>query len=145
MSDGQIPCLYVIDCSGLHEIACTQSGNLKALYLDQISKGVIAVPTRAWDDFKEIYEDEVGFFENVNLTKIAVKKRHQIGAASLADKLNSRLSISSYNSQSDLYTAAIADSDGLQILTTTAQLKYYKNMDCKALDLSTWTNQFGNS
>jgi hypothetical protein len=51
-------CPCVIDCAGLHAIASDMSDNLKTTILHYLATGVIAVPTCAWQEFEEAYDDE---------------------------------------------------------------------------------------
>ena len=53
----QSDCSCVIDTSGLHELA-TASGNLKATLIARLEDGTIGVPSWAWQEFKDLYEDE---------------------------------------------------------------------------------------
>jgi hypothetical protein len=50
-------CSFVIDTSGLHELA-TASANLKATLIARLEDGTIGVPSWAWQEFKKLYEEE---------------------------------------------------------------------------------------
>jgi len=140
MSDDLLGCSCVVDCSGLHEIARTNSDNLKSLYLDHLRKGVIAVPACVWKEFKELYDDEADALEPYISIKIKLKKAYLVGAARIADRLNSGFSRGPYDSLTDLYTASIATVEQYRLLTSSSQLKYYKAMDYEVSDLATWAD-----
>jgi hypothetical protein len=131
-------CSCVVDCAGLHEIASTKSDNLKSLYLDSLKNGVIAVPSRVWQEYSELYEDEAAIIEASISRKINVTRAYQIGAARIADQKNSGFSRGPYDNESDLYTASIASIEHYILLTTKSQLPEYFGMSCKVLDLLTW-------
>jgi hypothetical protein len=143
MSDDQVETSCVVDCSGLHEIASTKSDNLKALYLDKLVKGIIAVPAIVWKEFQDLYENEAAALAPYVTVKINLKKAYYVGAASIADKLNSGFSRGAYDGHTDLYTASIASIEEYRVLTSPAQLKYYEEMDCEVSDLTTWANELG--
>jgi hypothetical protein len=142
MSDEPQACSCVVDCSGLHDIASTKSNNLKSLYLDQLKKGIIAVPACVWKEFQELYDNEASELAPYVTVKINMKRSYYVGAARIVDKLNSGFSRGAYNSQSDLYTASIASIDEYRVLTSSSQLKYYNGMECEVTDLVTWADQF---
>jgi hypothetical protein len=144
IEDAADECLCIIDCSGLHEIASTNSDNLKSLYLDRLSKGVIGVPICVWQEFRDLYEDEAASLELHVAHKIKMKKQYYVGAARIADKINSSLSKGPYDNQSDLYAASICSIEKYTLLTTQSQLADYKQMDCcEVSDLVTWANGGG--
>lgn len=130
----------VIDSAGLHEIATTKSNNLKSLYEAKLKDGSIAVPSCVWAEFELLYEDEAESIAPHIGVKINLKRAYYAGAASIADKLGARFSsaLTPYNSQSDLYTAAIAIKEGYSVLTTTAQLDGYIGKGCECIDLGSW-------
>ena len=88
MSEDSSECSCVVDCAGLHEIAMTTSNNLKTLYLDQLSAGVIGVPAYVWQEFEEIYPDDAASLESYITLKIKMKKAYHVGAASIAYGVN---------------------------------------------------------
>ncbi len=57
-SEDDPPCSFIVDCAGLHEIASTQSNSVKDCCLECLARGIIGVPTRVWQEFEELYEDE---------------------------------------------------------------------------------------
>ena len=143
MTDGSSSeeCLCVVDCAGLHEIATTNSNNLKALYLNLLSSGKVGVPSCVWNEFKDLYEDEAAEIEGYVAHKINMKRSYHAGAARIADQLNSGFSRGSYDSETDLYTASIASIEDMVVLTSTSQLSYYDGMDCEVSDLGSWLEQ----
>jgi len=122
-------CQCIIDCAGLHEVAC-MSGNLKATFLDHLKKGVIGVPASVWQEFQEIYEDEAPSIAPHIGFKIIMKRAYNVGAASIADKVNSRFSQSPYDRQADLYAASICSIEDYTLLTSKTQVSDYLKMDC---------------
>jgi hypothetical protein len=140
MGDDPPECACVVDCSGLHEIASLKSDNLKSLFLDQQKKGIISC---VWQEFRDLYDDEASALELYVTIKINMKKAYYLGAARIADKLNSGFSRGAYDRLTDLYTASIAWNEEYQLLTSTSQLKYYEGMDCKVSDLVAWAEDLG--
>lgn len=137
MTDESSECSCVIDTSGLYDIA-TASGNLRTVLLDHLKKGVIAVPSCAWQEFEELYEEEAAEIKPYVTAKIIMKKAYYVGAARLADKLNSGFSRGAYDNHTELYTASIAITNSYRILTSAVQVTEYDGMDCEVSDLETW-------
>jgi hypothetical protein len=140
MTDDGPECPCVIDTSGLHELAMA-SGNLKTILLDQLKKGIIAVPTCAWQEFEALYEDEALEIAPYVTEKIIMKKAVYVGAARIADKVNSGFSRGAYDNHTELYTASIASNNGYRVLTASAQVQEYHGMDCQVSDLATWVEE----
>jgi hypothetical protein len=140
MTDDGPACTAVIDTHGLHELALSSS-NLKPILLDQLKNGVIAIPTCAWQEFEALYEDEAAEIAPYATNRIIMKKAIYVGAARIADKLNSGFSRGAYDNHTELYTASIASNSGLRVLTASAQVKEYNGMDCEVSDLITWIEQ----
>ncbi|MGY2931849.1 hypothetical protein ACVWZ6_001451 [Bradyrhizobium sp. GM6.1] len=143
MTDETQECKCVIDCAGLHELVNTQSNNLKKPLIDALAAGEIGVPAIVWKEFKELYEDEAEELEPSVIYKIPMKKQYRVGAARIADRLNSGFSRGPYDSETDLYTAAIASLQDYPLITSAAQAPYYDRMGCEVLDLAGWADQFG--
>lgn len=144
MSDAPLKgCSCVVDCAGLHEIGSTKSDNLKSLYLDRLKKGNIGVPAIVWREYKELYEEEALIIEPSVAHKINMKRAYRVGAARIADKMNSGFSRGPYDSETDLYTAAIASIEGYKLLTSSSQVNEYDGMDCDVIDLISWAEDQG--
>jgi hypothetical protein len=141
-TDDEPECLAVIDTSGLHELAVS-SGNLQTILLDQLKQGIIAVPTCVWQEFEALYEDEATQLAPYVTNKIIMKKSVYVGAARIADGLNSGFSRGAYDNHTDLYTASIASSNDYRLLTASAQVNEYHNMDCEVTDLASWVEELG--
>jgi hypothetical protein len=141
MTEAEPECSCVIDTSGLHELANT-SGNLKTILLDRLKNGVIAVPTCVWQEFNELYEDEAAQLTPYVAIKINMSRAVYVGAARIADRLNSGFPRGAYNNHSDLYTASIASSKGYRVLTASIQVREYAEMECSVSDLATWVAEF---
>lgn len=120
---------YIVDCAGLHEIACTKSNSIKSTCLSYLSKGKIGVPSCVWKEFKELYEDEANLLETHISSKIKTTKKHLIGGAAIADGMNPGFQISPYNQMSDFYTVSIAAADGYTIITSKSQQSEYSKMN----------------
>lgn len=142
MTDETQVCKCVIDCAGLHEIAKTRSNNLKRPLIDALGSGEIGVPAVVWKEFKELYEDEAEELEPSVIYKIPMKKQYRMGAARIADRLNSGFSRGPYDSETDLYTAAIASLEDYPLITSADQAPYYDGMDCEVIDLAGWADKF---
>lgn len=140
MSDGPTQCSRIIDCAGLHELVHT-SDNRRAYVLAELQAGNIGVAACAWSEFVECYEDEAATLEAYITVKFRNKKAYNVGAASLAQRLNSGFAPGPYDANTDLFTASIASKEGLEILTAPSRLKRYNGMKCAAVDVATWLDQ----
>ncbi|WP_314959016.1 hypothetical protein [Bradyrhizobium cosmicum] len=116
---------------------------MKKPLIDALGSGEIGVPAVVWKEFKELYEDEAEELEPSVVFKIPMKKQYRSGAARIADKLNSGFSRGPYDSETDLYTAAIASLEDYPLITSSGQAPYYDGMGCKVLDLAGWADEFG--
>ena len=134
---------FVIDCNGLRELAFTTSNRLRSLCLDLMKKGIIVVPVCVWDEFSDLFEEEAEALAEFVARKLRMNKKYQIGAAAIADKLNSQFSFSPHDMKSDFFAAAICSCEGYTLLTTFTQLKAYDQMSCcEYADLPTWVNDY---
>ena len=141
MSKPASNCECVVDCHGLHEIACTKSNNLKSHYINALSSGQIGVPAIVWQEFKELYEEEAAELEPHISKKIIMKRAYQVGAARIADKNGSRFFQAPYDSRSDLYAASICSIESYTLLTVASELGSYQKLKCcNALELVSWAN-----
>jgi hypothetical protein len=102
MTDGEAECSCIVDTDGLHDIA-TASGNLKTILLEHLKNGLIAVPACALKEFEELYEDEAEELKPFIKTRIFLKKAFYVGAARIADNLNSGFLFTAYNYVLDKY------------------------------------------
>jgi hypothetical protein len=140
MNEGAPKCSCVVDTSGLHAIAVA-SGNLQSVLLDKLKSGVIGVPACVWQEFEELYEEEVAILAPNIGNKIIMKKSTYVGAARIAEKLNSGFPRGAYDDHTELYTASIASNNGYRVLTSSDQRSQYDRMDCDAVDLETWVEE----
>jgi hypothetical protein len=140
VTDVSSECACVIDTNGLYDLA-TASGNLKTILLDQLKKGVIAVPSCAWQEFEDLYDEEAAEIKPYVTSRIIMKKAYYVGAARLADKLNSGFSRGAYDNHTEFYTASIATTNAYRILTSAAQVPVYDGMGCDVSDLETWVEE----
>jgi hypothetical protein len=140
MTEGTSNCSCVVDTSGLHAIA-TASGNLQSVLLAKLKSGVIGVPACAWQEFGELYEEEVAILAPHIGNKIIMKKSSYVGAARIADKLNSGFPRGAYDNHTELYTASIASNSGCRVLTSSDQMSQYARMDCDVVDIEMWVEE----
>jgi hypothetical protein len=138
MTDGEAECLCIVDTDGLHGIA-TASANLKAILLHHLKNGFIGVPVCAWKEFEKLYEDEAQELKPFVKKRIFLKKAFYVGAARIADKLNTGFPRGAYDDDVELLTASIASAKGYRILTSPAQVTVYEKMECEVFDLETYT------
>jgi predicted nucleic acid-binding protein len=144
MNDEGPKCSHVCDCAALLEIAKTQSNNLRSLYLDQLQKGVIAVPACVLGEFRKLYEDEAIQIERSIKTVIQLRqKEYFVAVARITDRKGSGFARRPYDGDTDLYTAAIAWVEGYTALTTGGQASAYTGMECEVSELSTWVESLG--
>jgi hypothetical protein len=137
MTDGEAECSCIVDTDGLHGIA-TASGNLKTILLEHLKNGLIAVPACALKEFEELYEDEAEGLKPFIKTRIFLKKAFYVGAARIADNLNSGFPRGAYDDNVELLTASIASTKGYRVLTSPAQVTIYEEMECEVSDLESW-------
>ena len=130
-------CECIIDAHGLHEISII-SGNLKPLLMDLLKNGVIGIYNETWNEFSLLYEDEAAQIKPHFTKKFFLKEKHYIGAASYADRLNSKFPRGAYDNNTDLYTATLAVMEKMQVLTISGRLGMYNSLGCPAEDLQTW-------
>jgi hypothetical protein len=132
---------FIIDARGLREVVTTKSNSLKALCLDMLLKGAIAVPICVWDEFEDAYEDEADGIAASVTKKISMNKRYNAGAAKAAETLNSGFSLTESNWATDFFAASIAMTDGYTIITIPEQQPFYAKLPaCKSLDINLlWT------
>jgi hypothetical protein len=140
MTDATAQCSCVVDTDGLHGIA-NASGNLKGILLDHLKSGVIGVPVTAWQEFEELYEEEAATLKPFVTRRITMKRVYYVGAARIADKLNSGFPRGPYDDNVELHTASVASTNGYRILTSTVQVTVYEGMACDASDLETWVDE----
>jgi hypothetical protein len=139
MCEDEPPCSFVVDCAGLHEIATTPSNSIKSICMDRLSKGIIGVPACVWQEFHELYEDEAAGLAAYVKRKIRMQKKYYIGAAAIADGMNSRFSLSAYDLRTEWYAAAICSIENYTLLTTSSQLNEYRRMDCcTVVEITAW-------
>jgi hypothetical protein len=141
MMSEEAPNSCVVDTFGLHDIASAKSNNVKAVLFEHLESGVLAVPALSIQEHKELYEQEAAEIAPHIKAKIILKKAHHLGAAHIADKLNSGFSGGPYDTQNDLYVGAIVINRKSRVLTATSQITRYESMGCVAIDLETWLKE----
>ena len=133
-------CLCIVDTDGLHGIA-TASGNLKTTLIECLKSGVIGVPACAWKEFEDLFEEEAAELKAHITTRIIMKRAFYVGAASIADKLNSGFPRGAYDDNIELLCASIASTQSFRIPTSPEQMAEYDGMDCDVSDLATWVDE----
>jgi hypothetical protein len=126
MSDDDPSCSSVIDTGGLHDIA-NATGNLKTVALNQLKNGAIAVPSWAWQELKETYPEEADQLLPYVTKRVIMKQAVSVGAARIADKLNSGFSKGPYDSHTGLFTAAVATNNGYRVITAVSEVSTYED------------------
>ncbi|WJR77072.1 hypothetical protein [Bradyrhizobium sp. NP1] len=133
-------CSCVIDTSGLHELA-TASGNLKATLIASLDNGTIGVPSWAWQEFKDLYEDEAKELAPHVSKRLQLTPHVEVRAARITEELNLGFSRGAYDNHVELHTASIALNKGYKVLTSANNVSAYDGMDCPVLDLAGWVNE----
>lgn len=141
MTNSGTDCLCIVDTDGLHGIA-TASGNLKTTLLDHLQAGRIGVPACAWKEFEELFEEEAEGLKPYVVTKIIMRRAFYIGAARIADGLNSGFPRGAHDDSVELFTAAISAAMGCRVITSPAQLVIYQQMECETSDLESWVEDY---
>ena len=127
--DGEIECIYIIDCAGLREIATTTKNSSKAFCNELLSNGAIGVPACVWAEFAEMYPAEAEALSPYVKKKIRMKKAYLIGGAAIADKMNPGFPLSPYDELTDYYAASIAKIENRTLVTNgDSQVDLYKKM-----------------
>ena len=130
-------CSCVIDTSGLHAIA-NSSGNLKATLFARLENGTIGVPTWAWQEFRNLYEDEAAELSPHVAKRLQFNKQVDVGAARIAEESELGFSLGAYDNHVELFCASIALNKNYTVLTSSDNLSAYENMGCDAKDLEDW-------
>ena len=103
--------------------------------------GAIGVPSCAWQEFGDLYEEEAAILAPHITNKIVMKRAVYAGAARIAEKLNSGFPRGAYDNNTELYTASIASNSGCRVLTSTDQVGQYAEMHCAVIDIETWVQE----
>lgn len=134
-------CKCIIDCAGLRQVT-RMTGNIKAAFLYYLETGLIGVPASVWQEFQDIFEDEAPELAPYIKHKIIMKRSYNMGAASIAEKIQSRFSQGAYDRQSDLYAASICSIEDYILLTSKDRVADYQKMDCCTVsELVDWATQ----
>jgi len=136
----QSDCSCVIDTSGLHELA-TASGNLKATLIARLEDGTIGVPSWAWQEFKDLYEDEAEELAPYIAKRLQLAAQVEVRAARITEELNLGFSRGAYDSHVERHTAAVALNKGYTVLTSADNVVAYDGMRCAVKDLAGWADE----
>lgn len=130
-------CSCVIDTSGLHAIA-NASGNLQAALLAKLDDGTIGVPTWAWQEFKNTFDDEAAAIAPHIVKRLQFSPQVNVRAARITEELNLGFSRGAYDNHVELFCASIALNKSYTVLTSDDNLDAYADMGCDVQDLETW-------
>jgi len=133
-------CSCVIDTSGLHELA-TASGNLKATLIARLEDGTIGVPSWAWQEFKNLYEEEADELTKHIVKRIQFSQPVHVRAAQITEELNLGFSHGAYDDHVERHTAAVALNKNYTVLTSNDNVTAYHGMNCTVKDLATWAEE----
>lgn len=133
-------CSCVIDTSGLHELAIA-SGNLKATLIARLADGTIGVPSWAWQEFKELYEDEAEELAPHIVKRLQLTPHVEVRAARITEELNLGFSRGAYDSHVERHTAAVALNKGYTVLTSAHNVTAYDGMPCVVKELAGWVDE----
>ena len=133
-------CSCVIDTSGLHELA-TASGNLKAALIARLEDGTIGVPIWAWQEFKDLYEEEAKELAPYIVKRLQLTIPVEVRAARITEELNLGFSRGAYDDHVECHTAAVALNKGYSILTSADNVTAYDGMECVVKDLADWADE----
>jgi hypothetical protein len=133
-------CSCVIDTSGLYELA-TASGNLKATLIARLEDGTIGVPSWAWQEFKELYEDGAKELAPHILKRLQLTTHVEVRAARITEELNLGFSRGAYDNHVERHTAAVALNKGYTVLTSANNVAAYDEMQCAVKDLAGWADE----
>jgi hypothetical protein len=123
---------------------CTKSRPLSPIASNRFAwtasqRGSSACPACVWQEFQELYEDEAASLAAHVKRKLRMQKKYYIGAAAIADGMNSRFSLSAYDLRTDWYAAAICSIEQYTLLTTSSQLSEYRRMGCcTVVEITVW-------
>jgi hypothetical protein len=131
------PCKCVIDTHGLRHIAFA-SGNLKALFLAKLFDGTIGVPTWAWQEFQNNYEEKAAELETSISKRIRFNPAINVTVASITERMRLGFSLGAYDPHVERNCAAVAINKGLIVLTSETNLLAYSDMGCQVADLDDW-------
>ena len=120
---------FVIDYHGLEYLATTTNNAVKALGLTMLAEGVIAVPHKVWEEFRNLMPDEASGLAPSLTKRFNNLVKYRAYAATLAGKANSGFRLNPYEG-SDLDAGAVAECEELPLLTVSgpAALFYKKVM-----------------
>ncbi len=136
----QADCSCVIDTNGLHELA-TASGNLKATLVARLQDGSICVPSWAWGEFKNLYEEEAAELVPHIVKRIQLSQPVAVRAAQITEELNLGFSRGAYDHYVERHTAAVARNKNYTVLTSSDNVGAYTGMSCLVKDLAGWANE----
>jgi hypothetical protein len=71
-----------------------------------------------------------------------MKRAYYVGAARIADGLNSGFPQGAHDDSVELFTASIASATDCRIIPSTAQIAVYEAMGCPAYDVDTWVAEY---
>jgi len=100
--------------------------------------GTIGVPSWAWQEFKDLYEEEAKELAPHIVKRIQLSTHVEVRAARLTEELNLGFSRGAYDNHVELHTASIALNKGHTVLTSANNVIAYDGMNCTVTDLASW-------
>jgi hypothetical protein len=138
MAKGAKPtCSCVVDTSGLHAIA-NASANLKAALIAKLEDGTIGVPSWAWQELQDLYEDEAASLSAHVTKRLQFSPQINVRAARIAEVLNLGFSRGAYDNHVELFCASIALNKDYIVLTSEDNIAAYAGMGCDTQNLEDW-------
>ncbi|WP_287987516.1 hypothetical protein [Acidiphilium sp.] len=131
---------YLIDTSGLIEIANSRSGNERAFLFGLIERNEIRVYGQVWSEFESACPDEAAEIKAIMKSKLRRKSQYTDRAANLTETYNHGLLPSLHDSNADLYTAAVASEENLIVLTDSRTKQYYQRMNIENISVEELLN-----
>ena len=90
-----------------------------------------------WKEFKTIFPELVGEFDEKKLSKINMKPDYDFGAAVIADHVATGFQDRTYDENTDLFTASAAMAEGHTVATGSDGISFYEQIDdCVAEEIS---------
>lgn len=137
MSKGEKFYEGVVDTAGLLAISET-TGNVRTALLERLKDGSICILSCVWTEFELLFSEEAENLAPHILSKHSTNLALKVGAARMAEKLNSGFHRGAYDDGTELYAASMAHSCGCPIITKDVQFERYEELGCDVVDPTTW-------
>jgi hypothetical protein len=135
-TDAPLP-KFIVDCHVLEQFASSGSNAIRAKLLDGFSSGDIAIPSRVWAEFVELYPEAADEIEAVNPAILPLLPAHRAQAGILASRANSGFRPEPYHN-TDWLAAATAEASKRPLITVSRKVGFYAQMlTVETIDIST--------